>query len=154
MISWLQRCRGKNYSYYYYCSFFFIQAAFSRPGSAYVLQSDPFSKRSTQESSDNPPGKTSHLLLYHVIDSCDNIFFLTNSAVFKWLLKVTTRFRLLRLMIGLKFSRQFFNQWGARPITPCTRDFSRALSRSQVIGRNSDRRVDHRAVCFCCNWSE
>ncbi|XP_074623564.1 uncharacterized protein LOC141881668 [Acropora palmata] len=31
-------------------------AAFSRPGSAYVLQSDPFSKRSTQESSDNPPG--------------------------------------------------------------------------------------------------
>ena len=62
---------------------FFIQAAFSRPGSAYVLQSDPFSKRSTQESSDNPPGKTSHLLLYHVIDSCDTIYFLTNSAVFK-----------------------------------------------------------------------
>ena len=30
-----------------------------------------------------------------------------------------------------KISRQFFNQWGAqqKPIAPCTRDFSRALSK-------------------------
>ena len=38
--------------------------------------------------------------------------------------------RLLRLVIGLKESRQFFNQREAKPqpIAPCTRDFSRASS--------------------------
>ena len=44
------------------------------------------------------------------------------------------------LVIGLKNSRQFFNQWEAKPkqIAPCTRDFSRALSELQVIARNCD----------------
>ena len=44
------------------------------------------------------------------------------------------------LMIGLKMSCQFFNQLEAKqkPITPCTRDFSCALNKSQVIARNVD----------------
>ena len=48
--------------------------------------------------------------------------------------------RLLRLVIGLKVSRQCFSQLEAKPkpIAPCTRDFSRALSKLQVIARNSD----------------
>ena len=48
--------------------------------------------------------------------------------------------RLLRLVIGLKDLRQFFNQWEAKPkpIAPCTRDFSRASSELQVIARNCD----------------
>ena len=51
-------------------------------------------------------------------------------AVFKWLSKVITWLRLLRLVIGLKESRQFFNQWEAKPkpIAPSTRDFSHASS--------------------------
>ena len=61
-------------------------------------------------------------------------------AVFNWLSKVITWLRLLRLVIGLKDSRQFFNQWEAKPkqTAPCTRDFSRATSELQVIGRNCD----------------
>ena len=61
-------------------------------------------------------------------------------AVFKWLSKVITWLRLLRLVIGLKDSRQFFHQREAKPkpIAPCTRDFSRALSELQVIARNCD----------------
>ena len=63
-------------------------------------------------------------------------------AVFKWLSKVITWLRLLRLVIGLKGSRQFFNQWEAKPkpkpIAPCTRGFSRASSELQVIARNCD----------------
>ena len=48
--------------------------------------------------------------------------------------------RLLRLMIGLKDSRQFFSQWEAKPkpIATCTRDFSRALSKLQIVARNCD----------------
>ena len=63
-----------------------------------------------------------------------------NWAVFKWLSKVITWLRLLRLVIGLKGSRQFFNQWEAKPklIAPCMRDFSRASSELQVIARNCD----------------
>ena len=34
--------------------------------------------------------------------------------------------------------RQFFNQWEANPIAPCTRDFSRASGELQVIARNCD----------------
>jgi len=53
-----------------------------------------------------------------------------------------TWLRLLRLVIGLKDSRQFFNQWEVKPkpkpIAPWTRDFSRASSELQVIARNSD----------------
>ena len=61
-------------------------------------------------------------------------------AVFKWLSKVITWLRLLRLVIGLKDSRQFFSQWEAKPkpIAPCTGDFSRASRELQVIPRNSD----------------
>ena len=61
-------------------------------------------------------------------------------AVSKWLSKVITWLRLLRLMIGLRDSRQFLNQWEAKqkPIAPCTRDFSRALSELQAIAGNCD----------------
>jgi len=43
-------------------------------------------------------------------------------------------------VIGLKDSRQFFNQLEATPksIAPCTRDFYRASSELQVIARNCD----------------
>ena len=43
-------------------------------------------------------------------------------------------------MIGLKISRQFFNQREAKPkpIEPTTRDFSRALSKLRIIASNSD----------------
>ena len=63
-----------------------------------------------------------------------------NRAVFKWLSKVITWLRLLRLVIGLKDSRQFFSQWEAKPkpTAPCSRDFSRASSKLQVIARNCD----------------
>ena len=66
--------------------------------------------------------------------------FCTDRADFKWLPKVITWLRLLRLVIGLKDSRQFFNQWEAKPkpIAPCTRDFSRASGELQVIARNCD----------------
>ena len=62
-------------------------------------------------------------------------------ALFKWLWKVITWLQLLRLVIGLKDTRQFFNQWEAKPkpIAPCARDFSRSLSELQVIARNGDR---------------
>ena len=65
-------------------------------------------------------------------------------AVFKWLSKVITWLWLLRLMIGLKDSWQFFSQWEAKPnpipkpIAPCTRDFSRSLSKCQIIASNRD----------------
>ena len=51
-----------------------------------------------------------------------------------------TWLRLLRLVIGLKVSRQFLNQWEAKPkpIAPCPRDFSRASSELQVIAMDSD----------------
>ena len=58
--------------------------------------------------------------------------------VFKWPSKVIKWLRLVRLVIGLKESRQFFSQWEAKPIAPCTRDFSRASSELQVIARNCD----------------
>ena len=61
-------------------------------------------------------------------------------AFFKWPSKVITWLWLLRFVIGLKESRQFFNPWEAepKPIAPCTRDFSRASSELQVIARNCD----------------
>ena len=68
--------------------------------------------------------------------SCKN----GNRAVFEWLSKVMTRLRLFRLVIGLKISRLFFNQWEEKPkpIAPCSRDFSRALSKFHVVAMNSD----------------
>ena len=60
-------------------------------------------------------------------------------------------------MIGLKDSRQFFNQLevNPQPIAPCTRDFSRASSELQAIARNWDwfmalfvRIVIGRSNCF------
>ena len=49
--------------------------------------------------------------------------------------KYLTWFRLLCLVIGLKESCQFSNQWEAKPkpIAPCTRDFSRASGELQVL---------------------
>ena len=57
---------------------------------------------------------------------------LRKRAVFKWLSKI--------IVIGLKDSRQVFNQWESKPkpIAPFTRDFSRASSELQVIARNCD----------------
>ena len=61
-------------------------------------------------------------------------------VVFKWLSKVIAWLRLLRLVINLNDSRQFFNQWESKPkpIAPCTRDLSRASSELHVIARNCD----------------
>ena len=44
------------------------------------------------------------------------------------------------IVIGIKDSRQCFNQWEAKPkpIATCTRDFSRASSELQVIDKNCD----------------
>ena len=84
-------------------------------------------------------------------------------AVFKWLSKVITWLRLLRLVIGLKDSRQFFNQWESNPKPikkPCTRDFSRPSSELHVIARNCDwfialhaRVVIGRSNCFGFGFS-
>ena len=51
-----------------------------------------------------------------------------------------TWLRLLRLVIGLKDSRQFFSQWESKPkpIAPRTRDFSRGSCELQVIARDCD----------------
>ena len=45
---------------------------------------------------------------------------------------------MLRFVIGLKDSRQFFQQWESKPIVPCTRDLSRASSELHVTARNCD----------------
>ena len=59
-------------------------------------------------------------------------------SVFKWLSKVISWLLFLRLLIGLKYSRQFINQWESKtkPIALSTRDFSRASSELQLIARN------------------
>ena len=46
----------------------------------------------------------------------------------------------LSLVIGLKISRQFINHWegNPKPITTCTPDFSRALSKLHGIATNLD----------------
>ena len=71
---------------------------------------------------------------------CLDIWWNTLPRVWYITSKVITWLRLLRLVIGLKDWRQFFNQWQAKPnpIAPCTRDFSRASSELQVIARNCD----------------
>ena len=48
-------------------------------------------------------------------------------AVFKWLSKIITRCRSLRLVIGLRIPCQVFNQREAKPIAPCKRDLLGAL---------------------------
>jgi len=57
----------------------------------------------------------------------------------------------LRLLISVKLSRQFFNQWEtkSKPIAPWTR----ALSKLLLISKNSHWFL-HCAVCSCCDWSE
>ena len=69
-----------------------------------------------------------------------SLLFVIIRAVFKWLSKVITLLRLLRLVIGLKESRQYFNQWEAKPkpIAPSTRDFPHASSELHVISKNPD----------------
>ena len=54
--------------------------------------------------------------------------------------KVITWLRLLLLVIGWRDSRQFYNQWEAKPkpVAPFRRDFSRALSELHLIVRNCD----------------
>ena len=61
--------------------------------------------------------------------------------VFKLLSKGDTRFGFSRLIIGVRIMCQFSineRRKPAKPITPFTRDFSRALSMLHVIARNSD----------------
>ena len=64
----------------------------------------------------------------------------TFGAFFTWLSKVITWLRFLGLVIGVKDSRQSFNQWEARPkpIEPCTFHSSCDLSELQIIARNCD----------------
>ena len=67
-------------------------------------------------------------------------FYTMDRAVFKWMSELITWSRSLRLVTGLQISRQFFNQWEAKPkpLAPCTRDFSRVLSKLYVTARNSN----------------
>ena len=64
------------------------------------------------------------------------------------------RLQLLRLVIGSKIARQFFNQRETKPkrIAPSTRDFSRALT--QVPSNCWEFWLVDRAVSYCCDWSE
>ena len=48
-------------------------------------------------------------------------FSLVDGAAFKWPSKVITWLQLLRLVIGLKISRQFINQWEGKPKPIATR---------------------------------
>lgn len=65
---------------------------------------------------------------------------LFDREILKWLSKLMTQLPLpLRLLRSAALRpRQSFNQWEAKPIASCTRDFSRAMSKLRVIGRNSD----------------
>ena len=60
---------------------------------------------------------------------------LVRQLLFKWLSKVIARLQLLCLVIGLKISHQLSQPMRSKTITPCNskRDFSRALSKLQVI---------------------
>ena len=62
-------------------------------------------------------------------------------------MKAITWMRLLRLLIGLKISRQFFNQWEAKPnpISACKLDFSRAFKQvsGTLISLLRQRRIFH-----------
>ena len=60
---------------------------------------------------------------------------LVRQLLFKWLWKVIARLQLLCLVIGLKISRQLSQPMRSKTIAPCNskRDFSRALSKLQVI---------------------
>ena len=60
-----------------------------------------------------------------------------NVTFFQWLSKAITRLPLPNLAIGLRISRQLFNQWEPKPIAPCARNFSRVLNKLRVISRNS-----------------
>ena len=64
----------------------------------------------------------------------------SSKAVFRRLSKAIVRLVLLRLVIGLKLSRQFFNQWEAipKPIAPCMHDVSRTLIKLQMIAGKPD----------------
>ena len=46
----------------------------------------------------------------------------------------------IAIVIGLKILRQLFSQWEPtqNQTAACTRDFSRALNKLQIIARNSD----------------
>ena len=90
------------------------------------------------------PATNHSSVLFHLLKSswhlCMSSLFQSFRAVFKWLSEKITRLRWLDLVIGLWISHQFFNQWETKPkqIAPYTRDFYRALSKLQIIARNSD----------------
>ena len=74
------------------------------------------------------------------IDTKKRLFSI-DRTLFKWLTsKVMTQLLLLRWVIGVEISRQFVNQWEAKPKpnAPCKLDFSRAFSNLLVTARNSD----------------
>ena len=56
--------------------------------------------------------------------------------------------RLLRLVIGLKISRQFFNQTNGALYARFFPGFE------QVTGNLEEFRLVHRVVCFCCDLSK
>ena len=60
-------------------------------------------------------------------------------SIFSFQMTVESNY-VIAIVIGLKDSRQFSNQWESKPkpIAPCTRDFSRSSSELQVIARNCD----------------
>ena len=127
-------------------------------------------------------GKTTHhfsrVLRKSQVNARNSDWFIR--AVFKCLSKVITWLRLLRLVIGFKESRQFFNQWEAKPKTnrtmyawffprfarvkgDCYRncDWFIALFVPVVIGRSNCFGFGFSiviwkplyAVCSCCDWS-
>ena len=81
-----------------------------------------------------------NIQMFISIDTKKRLFSI-DRAVFKWLTwKVMTQFPLPRRVIGVEISRQFVNQWEAKPKpnAPCKRGFSRAFSNLLVTARNSD----------------
>ena len=66
--------------------------------------------------------------------------------------KVTTRFRLIRLMIGWGISHQFFKQWESKPKSNRTLNPVSFPLFEQVTGNCYDFWLVHRRVCSCCDW--
>ena len=78
----------------------------------------------------NVPESPSKYASLHDMNTLDLL-----KAVFKWLSKEITRLQLQCLMIGLKISRLFFNQYEAKP--PFAR-ISHAFRKLHVCSRNFD----------------
>ena len=82
--------------------------------------------------------KTNKLIVHSLLSI--SVYYNINIAQFSNDCQLITRLRLLRSVIGLKMSLQFFDKWEAKskPIATCTRDFSSALSKLQATAGNSD----------------